>query len=738
MTAVIYARYSSDNQREESIEGQIRECTAYAEKNGITVVKHYIDRALSAKTDNRPDFQQMIKDSEKRLFDIVLVWKLDRFARNRYDSAHYEYQLERNHVKLVSATEPISDSPAGIMVKSMLTGMAEYYSAELSEKVVRGMTENVLKGKYNGGTIPIGFKVDEEKFFQIDPLKAPFVVEAFRRYNDGATMKELMNWLNDSGVTTNRNQKFTYNSVQTLLTNKRYIGENHFKDIVMPDSIPAIVDKDLFEEVQLKIKKNSRAPARHKAEDDYLLTTKLFCGMCGAMMFGECGTGRNKVVHHYYKCATAKRFKTCKKKTVRKEWLEDLVIAETMKLIQDDAVIDAIVAEVMELQDQENTTLPLLEKQMREVENGIENMLNAIQAGVLTNSTKSRLEKLEAQQKELEVRIAEEKIARPRLSENQVRFWLTRFRKLDPNVKSHRETLINTFVNAVYLYDEKVLIAFNYKDGTKTITFDEIAAKDAPEGNGSDLGCFAPPKNLSVYNTLRFLFCNKAKLIGRVDSNSCGAVAEDSVKTAQWAVFSSAARVIHPRPPKSLNIYNTLRFLFCDEIKLIERVDSNSIDPPNSPAGKKAPVQQRRPLPAAETGRSCWGCGQQDARAAQGTMQPLRSATQVPFLRGSRHLPAHILHLSLTCDTIQVTETTQTEDFFYDLRYPEQPAQLSGRKRQSGHRDRVHHGAGYHHPACRAHPHRWGQGGGHREHRHAPDLRQGTVPAARQSHYAGD
>ena len=738
MTAVIYARYSSDNQREESIEGQIRECTAYAEKNGITVVKHYIDRALSAKTDNRPDFQQMIKDSEKRLFDIVLVWKLDRFARNRYDSAHYEYQLERNHVKLVSATEPISDSPAGIMVKSMLTGMAEYYSAELSEKVVRGMTENVLKGKYNGGTIPIGFKVDEEKFFQIDPLKAPFVVEAFQRYNDGATMKELMNWLNDSGVTTNRNQKFTYNSVQKLLTNKRYIGENHFKDIVMPDSIPAIVDKDLFEEVQLKIKKNSRAPARHKAEDDYLLTTKLFCGMCGAMMFGECGTGRNKVVHHYYKCATAKRFKTCKKKTVRKEWLEDLVVAETMKLIQDDAVIDAIVAEVMELQDQENTTLPLLEKQMREVENGIENMLNAIQAGVLTNSTKSRLEKLEAQQKELEVRIAEEKIARPRLSENQVRFWLTRFRKLDPNVKSHRETLINTFVNAVYLYDEKVLIAFNYKDGTKTITFDEIAAKDAPEGNGSDLGCFAPPRTPVSNGYRSFCFTCLEKGAARVDSNSCGAVAEDSAKTAQWAVFSSAARAIHTRPPRTpvsepgtgVSVLSVLQKGLQGWIRTAStrRIVRRG----------KAPVQQRRPLPAAETGRSCWGCGQQDARAAQGTMQPLGAATRVPFLRGSRHLPAHILHLSLTCDTIQVTETTQTEDFFYDLRYPEQPAQLSGRKRQSGHRDRVHHGAGYHHPACRAHPHRWGQGGGHREHRHAPDLRQGTVPAARQSHYAGD
>ena len=641
MTAVIYARYSSDNQREESIEGQIRECTAYAEKNGITVVKHYIDRALSAKTDNRPDFQQMIKDSEKRLFDIVLVWKLDRFARNRYDSTHYEYQLERNHVKLVSATEPISDSPAGIMVKSMLTGMAEYYSAELSEKVVRGMTENVLKGKYNGGTIPIGFKVDEEKFFQVDPLKAPFVVEAFQRYNDGATMKELMNWLNDSGVTTNRNQKFTYNSVQKLLTNKRYIGENHFKDIVMPDSIPAIVDKDLFEEVQQKIKKNSRAPARHKAEDDYLLTTKLFCGMCGAMMFGECGTGRNKVVHHYYKCATAKRFKTCKKKTVRKEWLEDLVVAETMKLIQDDAVIDAIVAEVMELQDQENTTLPLLEKQMREVENGIENMLNAIQAGVLTNSTKSRLEKLEAQQKELEVRIAEEKIARPRLSENQVRFWLTRFRKLDPNVKSHRETLINTFVNAVYLYDEKVLITFNYKDGTKTITFDEIAAKDAPEGNGSDLGCFAPPKNLSVYNTLRFLFCNKAKLIGRVDSNSnsddrcqrqkqggaVGAAASrmrvpPKARCSRWeprpGFLFCAARAIHPRPPKNRNVskyaavlfYNAFFCCFCFALPS-EQLCKNTVlhNKPGGGQGEDAAIKGG--VPGADTvlhkGQLCGG-----------------------------------------------------------------------------------------------------------------------------------
>ena len=168
MKAVIYARYSSDNQREESIEGQIRECTVFAEKNNITILRHYIDRAFSAKTDNRPEFQNMIKDSGKRLFDMIIVWKLDRFARNRYDSARYKAALKKNGVKMVSATEVISDGAEGIILESVLEGYAEYYSADLSEKVVRGMTENVLKCKYNGGTRPIGYLIDDDQCFQLD------------------------------------------------------------------------------------------------------------------------------------------------------------------------------------------------------------------------------------------------------------------------------------------------------------------------------------------------------------------------------------------------------------------------------------------------------------------------------------------------------------------------------------------------------------------------------------------
>ena len=507
MTAVIYARYSSDNQREESIEGQIRECTAYAEKNDITIVKHYIDRAISAKTDNRPQFQQMIKDSDKKLFDIVLVWKLDRFARNRYDSARYKTQLKKNGVKLMSATEIISEGPEGIILESVLEGYAEYYSADLAEKVVRGQTENILKGRCNGGRGTFGYTLDPERKFHIDPLTAPFVAEAFQRDNDGQTMREIRDWLNEKGIKNKRGGPMTFNVIQHMLSNRRYIGELKYRDVLIPDAIPPIVSVELFNDVQEKMLKNKKAPARRKAEDDYLLTTKLFCGYCGALMFGESGTSRTGEVHRYYKCATAKKKKGCKKKTVRKQWLEDLVVNQTMQLVRDDAAMESIIAKVMELQDRENTNLPLYEKQLRDAESGIQNMLNAIQAGILTSSTKERLEQLEETKRELEARIAEEKLAKPKIKEEFIRFWLMRFRKLDMSLKDQRQALVDTFINSIYLYDDKVLITFNYKEGTQTITFEE-AAQAASKENGSDLDCFTAPENaVKSKDFMAFLFC---------------------------------------------------------------------------------------------------------------------------------------------------------------------------------------------------------------------------------------
>ncbi len=493
MKAVIYARYSSDNQREESIEGQLRECTAFAEKHGITVLRHYIDRAYSAKTDNRPEFQHMVKDSGKRLFDMVIVWKLDRFARNRFDSARYKTVLNKNGAKVVSATEAISEGAEGIILESMLEGYAEYFSADLAQKVSRGQTENALKCKFNGGNPTVGYQIDSEQHFQINPQTAPFVLDAFKMYDDGATMFEVRDYLNSHGIRNTRGGEQTINSIAKMLKNRRYIGEYSYRDVVIPGGMPAIVPEDLFERVQEKIEKNKKAPARHKAEDDYLLTTKLFCGYCEAYMCGESGRGRNGTVHHYYKCVSVKKKRTeCHKKPVRKQLIEDLVVEQTMKLVMDDNTIEAITAMVLDLQDKENTTLPLYEQQLREVESAIQNLLNAIQQGILTKSTKSRLEELESNKEDLEIKIANEKLMKPKLTGEQIQFYLRKFRVLDMSKQSHRQRLIDTFINRIYLYDDKLVITFNYKEGSETISLNEI--ETALEGeNGSDLDSSAVP-----------------------------------------------------------------------------------------------------------------------------------------------------------------------------------------------------------------------------------------------------
>ena len=522
MKAVIYARYSSDSQREESIEGQLRECAAFAEKNGITVLRHYIDRAYSAKTDNRPEFQSMIKDSGKRLFDIVIVWKLDRFARNRYDSARYKATLKKNGVKVVSATEIISEGAEGIILESVLEGYAEYYSADLSEKVIRGMTDNALKCKFNGGMMPIGYVIDAEQHFRIDPLTAPFVLEAFKRYDGGETISSIMNWLNEQGLTNTRGRKMTFNSVGHILHNRRYIGEFRYRDVIVPDGIPAIVPQDLFDRVQEKLAKNKKAPARHKAEDDYLLTTKLFCGYCGAYLCGESGTSRTGKVHHYYKCVSVKKKRTeCHKKPVRKEWIEDLVVGETMKMVMDDKAIEAIVSMLMDLQDRENVNVPLYEQQLREADTAISNLLNAIQQGILTRSTKARLEELENRRDELENRLACEKLAKPKVSAEFMTFWLHRFRKLDVRQQSHRKMLIDAFINAIFLYDDKMGITFNYKEGTKTITFAELQEAISNK-NGSDLDCLAAPlrNDLCMSDDRASAFISTAKVFLRSNPQS--------------------------------------------------------------------------------------------------------------------------------------------------------------------------------------------------------------------------
>ena len=481
MKAVIYARYSSDNQREESIEGQLRECMAYCKKNDITVLRTYIDRAMSAMTDHRPDFKRMIKDSAKGLFDVIIVWKLDRFARNRYDSAHYKAQLRKYGVKVLSATENISDGPEGIILESMLEGMAEYYSAELSEKVIRGHTENALKCKYNGGTPTFGYIIDKDMQYQIDPRTAPAVLEMFTMYDKGATMKEIVAYMSERGVTTVRGKKIDLNFMARLLKNRKYIGEYSYRHIVTPDGIPAIVPQDLFDRVQQRLAVNRKAPARHKAEDDYLLTTKLFCGTCGAMMVGESGTSSSKGrKYHYYRCVNTKKHRACdaKHKTVRKLPLENAVVNAVMAKIMDDNFVEYVADAVMDIQSRESSVLPALRKQLEEAESGITNMLNAIQMGIINASTKQRLDELEERKKDIELQIIQEEMKHPAVSREDVIYFVCRFRSLDTSKLDARRRLIDSFVNAVTIFDDYILITFNYKEGETRIDFTDIESSD--------------------------------------------------------------------------------------------------------------------------------------------------------------------------------------------------------------------------------------------------------------------
>ena len=492
MKAVIYARYSSSAQREESIEGQVKECTTFAERNGYTIIGTYADRAISGTTDNRPQFQKMIEDSKRKLFDVVIVWKLDRFARNRYDSARYKNQLKRNGVKLISATEVIAPGAEGILLESVLEGYAEYFSEDLKIKVVRGMSLNAEKCVWNGGVLPIGYTLDLDKHLQPNPDTAPVVLEAFKMYDQGQTVTEILDFLKSKGITTTKGTAVNYGTIQRMLNNRRYIGEYTFQDITIPDGIPAIIPQDLFDRVQDRLAKNRKAPARAKAVENYLLTTKLFCGHCGTAMHGESGKARNGSIHRYYKChAAKKKLNGCKKKAIKKDWIENLVVNETMAMLMDDNMIDTIVTMFMRMQDEQPTDLPIYEKQLRETETAIDNIVNAIMGGLASKALQAKLTELEATQQELQALIAQEKLEKPKVTARQMTFFLHRFRKLDMTQEKHRQALIDTFVNAVFVHDDKILIGYNFQDGTRTITLTDV--QTATDESGSDLEMFGVP-----------------------------------------------------------------------------------------------------------------------------------------------------------------------------------------------------------------------------------------------------
>lgn len=455
--AVIYARYSSDRQTEQSIEGQLRVCHEYAERNDIAIVDTYIDRAMTGTNDNRADFQRMLKDSDKKAWDYILVYKLDRFSRNKYETAIHKKKLRDNGIKLLSAMENIPDSPEGIILEGLLESMAEYYSAELSQKVRRGMRETRAKGNFSGGTIPFGYKKDGKKLV-IDEDRANIVRYIFSEFADGKGVPSIINDLHEKGLT-NKGKPFAKNTVYKMLRNEEYTGIYHFQNEVYDNIYPRIVSQELFEIVQAKIEKNRYG--KHKPDVRFLLKFKVKCGYCGNSVSSDCGTSKTGKSWRYYNCNRKKKPKTCKLKAVGKEIFEQLVVDTLLETLSDD-MINHMAKEILEIQEKKyksNAVLNILMKDYNQVEKQISNLLNAIMNGITTSSTKEMLENLESKKTDIAYKISLEQ------SKEKLKVTINDIVKFIKKAISKKpQLMIDLLVKEIVLYNNKIEIHLNYTD----------------------------------------------------------------------------------------------------------------------------------------------------------------------------------------------------------------------------------------------------------------------------------
>lgn len=454
-TAVIYCRYSSDSQTEQSIDGQLRVCTEYAKNNDILILDTYIDRAMTGTNDNRPDFQRMIKDSAKKNWDYVLVYKLDRFSRNKYETVIHKKTLRDNGVKVLSAMENIPDTPEGIILESLLEGMNQYYSAELSQKVKRGMNETRQKGNFTGGYLVYGYKVVDKKVV-IDENKADTVRYIFEQYAMGVYVKDIIASLTSKGIL-NRNKPFARNTVYNILRCEKYSGIYRHGDEVFTNIYPQIVDTETFNKVRDKI--NANRYGKRSVEVVYLLRNKLKCGYCGSTITAECGTAKNGETKRYYKCLGRKHNNGCNKQAIRKDVLENIVLDNVISELSKPQVMNTIIKGLMQEQQRQaqcNTALNLLLKEKRSAENSIDNIMSAIENGGTSNTAMKRLRELENRVETLDKQITIErsKVA-VMLTEADIREFYTKALQLEPKM------LVNYLVKDIVLFDDKIEIHYN-------------------------------------------------------------------------------------------------------------------------------------------------------------------------------------------------------------------------------------------------------------------------------------
>ena len=492
--AVVYARFSSDNQRDESIDAQLRAIEEYANKNDIKIVNKFIDRAKSATSDKRPAFQEMIKycEADNTGISMVIVHKLDRFSRDKYDSAMYKQKLKVKGIRVVSVLENLDNSPESLILESVIEGMAQYYSANLAREVAKGQKENALKALHNGGDAPLGYDVAFDKTYLVNEEEAQAVKIIFDMYVNGYSYSNIIDKLNDLGYKTKRGNKFGKNSLHGILSNEKYTGVYVFNKtqrkgvngkrnghkqksddeiIKVEGGMPQIIDREVFLQAQEMMQKRKKAPGSHKATTLYLLTGLIRCGECGHAMQGN--RRKDKYGNDYisYRCGCRKQKRDCKNKEIKRDYLEEFVLTELEKHVLNDEAIPVLSKALNErLKTKSNDNhemLTNLRNKLEKVNKEIENILNAIMSGIVNNVLKNKLDELEKVKLNLELKINElsvesDDVVSVDITEDQIRSMFGKFKDfvLTRNLPECKK-FIGDYIKEVIVYKDHIEVVFN-------------------------------------------------------------------------------------------------------------------------------------------------------------------------------------------------------------------------------------------------------------------------------------
>lgn len=463
MNGVIYARYSCDRQSERSIEGQLEDCTHFAADHGIRITREYIDRAKTGRNDDREGFQAMLSDAQAGLFDCLIAWKVDRLGRNRQELAINKMILQKAGVKILYAKEHIPETPEGVILESVMEGLAEYYSLDLAQKVRRGMRANAEQCKYNGAVVPYGYTIGADKEYLIDPVEGPIAKRIFQMYDAGSAFVDIARTLNHDGLRRRNGKTWESRGMRGILESDRYIGVYQFGDTRIEDGIPAIIDHDTWARVQRRLQLSKRKKHRNQTNLKYMLSGRVFCADCRRVYIADSGTSHTGTSYPYYTCEGKKNRKGCSAKSIPREDLEQFVVDKAMAIVYDDALVHTIAERAVATQKAEDTekTKQSLIAQKKEAQKGISGIMAAIEAGIITPTTKSRLMELEDRVAEMDDAITELDIKFPPISVEFVEYFLKSFRGWEEDEKSRRE-LLHTLVNSVLIDGDIITVIFNY------------------------------------------------------------------------------------------------------------------------------------------------------------------------------------------------------------------------------------------------------------------------------------